>query len=135
MAMTAALACSRALLKPLCRKELFCPSLYSPLTSLCDSLILISHRGSPGARSGGDGEHRVAANRHHKGNLGDIGQYACAPLRSCKPEYTLVPAMQGWLSVGKGLAPGSDPLIGILSPGQQLQHLHLFIAILLPALS
>ena len=117
------------------RKESFCPSLYSPLTSLCVLLILESHKGNLGARGGGTGEHKVATDRHHKGNLGDINQYACAPLRSCKPEYPLVLAIQGWLSVGKGLAPGPDPLIGILSPGLQHQHLHLFIAILLPALS
>ena len=109
--------------------------MYRPLSLRCALLILESHKGNLGARGGRDSEHKVEADRHHKGNLGDIGQYACAPLRSCKPEYPLAYAVQGWLTVGKGLAPGPDPLIGILSPGLQLLHLHLFIAILLPALS
>ena len=109
--------------------------MYRPLALLRSLLILVGHKGNLGARGGGDGEYKVEVGKRHKGNLGGIDQYAYTPLESCKLEYPLVLTIQGVASVGKGLAPGPDPLIGILSPELQLSHQHLFIAILLPALS
>ena len=81
--------------------------MYRPLALLRSLLILVSHKGNLGARGGGDGEYKVEVGKRHKGNLGGIDHYAYTPLESCKLEYPLVLAIQGWLLLGKDWPP--DP--------------------------